>query len=279
MKRVFGAGGVVLAGIATSAATAIAVTIISAATDYDLLSLMANVFPVGAMVCGAVAASGYYFGAKWLQSPPTKGLALQMMMVAACTQLLIYVLEYQVAEADGVRAANVLSFGEYLDLTLTRGHVLLSDRGREVDMGAAGSDGYFYAGLELIGLIVGGCWVFFALLRQPTCPVCEKYLRTLATKDDVFRDDESFFAYYNGEFDHPVDSLEFARHVGTRHRAFGGRIAIHTSVQACPTCGTQSVDETVRVFQGDNWVEAENLSRVVDIPPSVNVAAAYKGAR
>lgn len=170
---------------------------------------------------------------------------------------------------DGVPASS-LSFGTYLDRLLTTAHELFTPaHGREIDLGEMGSDGYALPFIEFIGLVVGGGWVFFALLNQPNCPACGSYLRTLAKKDDGFGSDEELFAYYDAEFAHPVDSPEFAEQVRRRHVPSGGptRIKLATYVRAWPTCGTQSVDEQARTFTGRAWEEALHLSRVVDLPP------------
>lgn len=279
MRRLMEAGGLVMAGLATALGTAILVTAILMLTGWDPLSLVVKaIVPVGAIGCGALAASGYYFGAKWLHQEVTKALLFQMVATAAATLLLYYGLVYAMVIATAPAGTPLPGFGEFLDRWLTQTHVYQSlSHQPTVDLGEAGGDAYFNAILEFVGLTIGGLWVVFALMRQPACPACGKYLRVLARKQDLFADDDSLAAYYHHEFDHPVDSAEFARHVGHRHKAplRPGTIRVSTQVLACPTCSTQSVEESLSLYDGREWREADG-GRSVDVPAGADVASAYR---
>lgn len=279
MSGVIGRGGVALAGLATSVAVAIGVTIMSATTGFDPFSLMIRGFiPAGAIACGALAASGYFFAARQMQVPATKLLALQMFVIAVLTQLLVYLLGWAFTSIDGV-PAHTLSFGAYVDHLLTTAHELVSINHHEFDTGESGGDGYIYAGIEFIGLLVGGGWIFFGLVDQPTCPACGNYLKTVASRRDGFSNLDDFLDYYEHEFDHPVDSPEFAQFVGPRRKARLGQTAIEffTKVRACTGCAVQTVDETVMTRASGQWGEAIDLSRSIDMPPGLDVAPVYRG--
>lgn len=279
MTGAIGRGGVALAGLATSIAVAIMVTIVAATTGFDLFSLILRGFiPAGAIACGALAASGYFFAARQLQVPATKLLALQMFVIAALTQLLVYLLGWGFTSIDGV-PAHILPFGTYVDRLLTGAHELVTIDRRDFDAGASGGDGYIYAIIEFIGLLIGGGWIFFALVDQPTCPACGGYLKALASKRDGFSNLDDFMAYYEHEFDHPVGSPEFAQFVGSRRKAGFGKTAIElfTTVRACPGCGVQTVDEKVMTRASGQWGEAIDLSRSLDMPAGLDVAPAYRG--
>lgn len=271
-------GGVALAGLATSAAVAIGLTIVAATTGFDAFSLIVRGFiPAGAIASGALAASGYFFAAKHMQVPATKLLALQMFVIAALTQLLVYLLGWAFTSIDGV-PAHMLSFGVYIDRLLTTAHELVSIDERHFDAGEAGGDGYLYAIIEFIGLMVGGGWIFFALVDQPTCPACGNYLKTVASKRDSFSSLDDFMAYYEHEFDDPVDSPEFARFVGPRRKTGLGRTAfeLFTKVRACTGCAVQTVDEKVMTRASGQWDEAIDLSRSIDMPAGIDVAPSYR---
>lgn len=279
MTGVIGRASVALAGLATSIAVAIGVTIVAATTGFDLFSLIVRGFiPAGAIACGALAASGYFFAARHMQVPATKLLALQMFVIAALTQLIVYLLGWGFTSIDGV-PAHTLRFPVYVDRLLTSAHELVSIDHREFDAGESGGDGYIYAIVEFIGLLVGGGWIFFTLVDQPTCPACGSYLKTLASKRDRFSNSDDFMDYYEHEFDNPVDSAEFAQFVGPRRKAGLGRTAIElfTKVRACSGCGVQTVDEKVMMLASGQWGEAIDLSRSIDIPAGLDVSPLYRG--
>ena len=78
-------------GLVTSLLTVILVTLISAATGFNVFTFsLWVVIPVGAVLTGLVAASGYYFGSRWLSHPPSFLLLAQIILIAAATYLLIY---------------------------------------------------------------------------------------------------------------------------------------------------------------------------------------------
>ncbi|HYI41142.1 MAG TPA: hypothetical protein VE053_12575 [Allosphingosinicella sp.] len=279
MNRTLQTSSVAIAGLITSIATAVGNTFLHWLTGFNLFTLsFLIVLPAGALLCGFAAASGYYFGAKFFHIRPTKILLVQMVVIAAVTQLLIYWLEYQVLYIDGVHVADIVPFGHYLDIVLTTQHISLGRTG--VDAGQVGEGGYWLAALDLIGFLIGGACVYFWLLKEPTCESCNKYLRTVAKKRDSFDDQQAFAAYYDGEFQHPVDSSEFARHVGHEHsagKAVAGTINMETRLLECPSCGDQTVVETVQVFNGSDWNEVDELKRLVPMPNGVDVRRAYSG--
>lgn len=273
---------VVLAGIVTSVATAFGITLV-----YDLIGLNFFTFsiwvlvPAGAVACGFAAASGYFFAAKYLHVMPSNRLLAQMAVVAAVTQLLIYWLEYETAVVDGQNVSSLVPFWAYLNVILTKTHYMLGRAG-QIDTGEVGSFGYFMALLQFLGFVAGGIFLYFKLLDEPACISCRRYLQTIAKKEDSFDDLDSFAAYYDAEFQHPVDSPEFAQHVGTDYTGTDvkqGAMRLETLVLSCPTCGEQSVSERAWIFNGREWKDLDEAHRVVPIPEGVNVAPCYANAR
>jgi len=271
--------GLVLAGAASAVGTAITLNLIALFSGYDPLSVIVKgIIPIGAMASGAAAASGLFFGARHFQIPASKGLAFLMIATAACAQLLTYLFGFIFLKMLGGAPAD-LGFVQYVDALLTHGREY-STLVPQTDLEEVGGDGYVYAVFEFVGLVVGGAWAFFALMGQPSCPACLSYLETLARKRDSFADEASFGDYYSGEFQHPVGSEAFGRHVSARNAVPFGKSALikmDTKVVRCPTCGTHSVDQVVTTRVGRDWVEAAGLSRTVDIPASQSAIAAYAG--
>jgi hypothetical protein len=279
MRRIIETGGVALAGLVTSLLTAGIVTLFDVWTNFNLFTFSIWVIvPAGAGFCGFAAASGYYLAAKYLHQRPTKILLLQMVVIAAFTQFLIYWLEYETLVVNGVRVATVVGFAQYLDITLTTAHMKMG-RALNADAGEVGSFGYWLAFFDFIGFIVGGAVVYFNLQSLPTCEPCGKYLRTALKKADSFGDSDEFGQYFDGVYANPVDSREFAQHVGTEHsagKAQKGTINLTTTVLECPQCFGQFVQETVQVFNGRDWKDVADLKRFVEMPKGIDVRPAFR---
>src|SRR5438309_641833 len=109
--------------------------------------------------------------------------------------------------------------------------------------------------------------------QQLACPECGKYLHSVAKKGDSFQNTEEFASYYDRVYTHPVDSVEFADHVGRDYSAEQekGAINLTTAVFECPQCFGQSIRETVQIFNGRQWNDVGELTRWVAIPKGVDV--------
>lgn len=285
MRQLVQNGGVALAGLATSILTAVAVTIFDRLTGFNVFTFAIwGIVPVGAGLCGFAAASGYYLAARFLHQRPTKLLLLQMVAVAAFTQVLIYWFEYTTLTIDGQHVADVVPFAQYLDIMLTTAHYKMG-RAMRADVGEVGSFGYWLAAFQFIGFLIGGAFVYLHLKTQPACPECGKYLRSVATKGDSFNDFDEFATYYDNVYTHPVDSAEFADHIGADYSAGDaekGTVNLTTTVLECPQCFEQSIRESAQVFNGRQWNDVAELGRWVRMPKGVDIrpvlGSKYSGA-
>ncbi|ANM02914.1 hypothetical protein AMC78_CH00773 [Rhizobium phaseoli] len=140
-------------------------------TGFDIFTLSFFVFiPAGALICGAAAASGYYFGALWLHIRPTFLILAQMLLVAAIAQVAIYYGEYRLLDlGERKMASDVVSFKHYLDIYPSS--TLRVGRGA-VDTGTVGSFGRVLALIQFLGFIVGGVFVYVMLRVYPVCEKC-----------------------------------------------------------------------------------------------------------
>jgi hypothetical protein len=272
-------GLIALAGLVTSVATALVVTLINMWTGFNLFTLsILFIIPAGAGLCGFAAASGYYLAAKHLHHRPSSALLIQMLVIAAFTQVLIYWLEYRSMTVDGVLVSNFATFGQYLDVTLTTAQVRMGRAG-QIEGGEVGSFGYWLALIDFIGFVIGGAVVYMTLKAQPTCGDCEKYLRPALKKADSFADLEDLAPYYDNVYSNAVDSSEFAAHVGREFsagKAEQGTLNLTTVVYECPNCFGQSVMETVQVFNGSDWKDVDELKRFLKMPSGVDVRPAFR---
>ena len=268
-----------ICGVLTSIATAVIIATIESITGFNLFTFsMWVVVPVGAGLCGFAAASGYYFAAKILHQRPSKTLLLQMVVIAAFSQVLIYWFEYTALKIDGTFVSSMVPFTKYLDISLTNSHMKIG-RAMQVDTGELGSLGYWLAVINFVGFLLGGVFMYLTLQGQPACDDCIKYMKTAAKKTDVFKDAVAFGEYFEREFDHPVDSVDFAAHVGAKYSAEKpqkGAVNLEASVFACPECGSQAVIEKVKVHNGSEWKDVHAATRRTSMPAGVDVSPVYQ---
>jgi hypothetical protein len=204
MKALGGHLGVSIFGILSFALTVVAVVVIERLTGFNLFTLSVwVVVPAGALITGAAAASGYYFGSLFFHTKPVWFLLVQMVIVAAVAQIAIYYAEYATMVLEnGTKASSLISFPDYLDRYLTKMHMRVG-RGAQ-DAGEVGSFGYWLAVIQFVGFLVGGVAVFIFLKGYPTCQACGRYLRTLFKHKQNFNAQEEFSLYYETVFQHPA---------------------------------------------------------------------------
>ena len=276
MRNILKNGVVTIGGVLTTLLTVAINAAIYSGTGINLFGFsLWFIIPVGAIICGGGAALGYYLAASYFHRPPTRSLLWQMVLIAALAQIMIYWTEYRLT-IDAVPALRGMSFWTYLDATLTSSRLVIRAAFETPEMGGFG---YLFALIQFVGFLVGGLFVFTQLEQQPGCVDCGKYLRTLHVKRDAFADGEAFGAYYDHEFDHPVDSREFAQHVGKTHdsRNQAGMFRLKTEILGCPSCRAQAVTQTVSYWGARGFEPEDALSRVIPIPRGTDVVPAYRG--
>lgn len=279
MKDLLRSLAVAFCGLITSVLVAFADVAFARHTDFDLFTFSIwLIVPIGAIFTGFAAAYGYYFGSVRLNKRPTRSLLLQMVAIAGVTQLLIYWLGYQsLTLDDGSKVADLVTFGQYMDVTLTKAHYRV---GRSLtDTGEVGSFGYWIAGAHFLGFLFGGFIVYGLLQMKPICNACNLYLRTLARKEKVFADSEAASGYYDRLFTLPPDGPDFAALIQSDAKVDKpqqGAIRVHTSLHGCPACKNQLVSEVVEGHNGSKWKFLVEMNRDVNLPPGVDVAPVFR---
>ncbi len=278
MKGLVQAIGVAACGLVTSVLTAIAVVVVSRITGFDIFTLSVwVVVPVGAGMTGFAAASGYYYGSLYFHKRAAWPLLVQMVIIAGATQVLIYYLGYATFVLDdGRRVADLVPFGKYLDFSLTTAHYRLG-RGA-TDTGEVGSFGYWLGGLQFIGFLAGGLFLYWSLQAKPVCATCNLYLRPLAKAAKTFASTEAASPYYDVLFTHPVDGPEFAALVRSEAsaKAVKGALSVKTVLHGCPQCKSQMIEEVVEVHTGREWKDVPDLRRRTRIPAGVNLVGVFR---
>lgn len=280
MKSMLESFGLALCGFATSILVAIAEVAFARMTGFDFFTLSIwAVVPVGALLTGFAAASGYYFGSLYFHKRATATLLIQMVVIAGVTQLLIYWLGYATLVLDdGSKVADFKSFGQYMVLTLTKAHYRI---GRSMsDTGEVGSLGYWIAGAQFLGFLFGGLLVYGYLMIKPVCATCDLYLRPLAKKKKVFADEDAAKDYYDGLLALAVDGPDFAALIRSEaqvDKVVQGVVEVDTSLLGCPVCKSQAVEDKVREYDGKKWKHLPTLDRRIDVPSGTDLAPVFRG--
>lgn len=102
------------------------------------------------------------------------GVLFNMIAASGAAFLLVHYIPYSQLEIKGIRVSEVLSFWEYLDISV-RATSYEFVRGK-ASTGELGEWGYVVALIQLAGFAVGGWSVFLHLRDIPYCEKCSRYL-------------------------------------------------------------------------------------------------------
>jgi hypothetical protein len=168
MKSALGYLGTILVGVVMCAITAIVVLLLHRWTGIAVYSFSVwVVVPLGALLTGAVATSGFRLGAQWLHFYPRRSLRLLIVICAAATWIGIYFAEYATLHLeDGTPVSDIVSFTTYLKVLFTKAeHDLISRSGTAHGI-QFGTLGYVVAATQFLGFLLGG----FLLGDPPDAP-------------------------------------------------------------------------------------------------------------
>jgi hypothetical protein len=266
-------------GVAVAILVAAAEAVIQSLTGYNIFGFSLFVFvPVGAILTGLAAASGYYFACKWLQLRPSISLLAQMIVVAALTNLLIYYFEYVALTWGDPRATDLEVFAWYLGEYITHQNLAVG-RG-QMSMGEVGDFGYWLAAIDFVGFLIGGGIMVSMLLGAPTCKECTLFYQTRAKRNRFFYSIWEAKRYYDGLFSQPVDSAEFAAQcsLGDSSIRMAGPGAVHitTTLYCCPSCKGQAWADQGKSSDGRNWVNNSSINRLIVLPKGADLTQALK---
>jgi hypothetical protein len=266
-------------GVAVAIVVAVAEAIFAQLTGYNIFGFSLLVFvPVGAILTGFAAASGYYFACKRLQLRPGISLLAQMIVVAALTNLLIYYLEYLSLTWGNPAATDPGLFARYLGEYFTHQDLQISRH--RLSLGQVGDFGYWLAAIDFAGFLIGGGVMVFTLLRAPTCKECNLFYQTRAKRNRFFFSVWEAKRYYDGLFAHPVDSAEFASQSSLgdlKIRMAGpGPIHIVTTLFCCPSCRRQAWRDAGKSWDGRNWTTNSSINRFIVLPKGADLTELLK---
>ncbi len=268
MKKLFEDGMVTLFGAASSLITAGLVFSVYRSTGFNFFTLSFwVVFPIGALLTGFVAASGYYLGAKLFNHRPDLIILSNMVIVAGTTQFLIYYFEYfTMVLDDGIKVKNYLDFPTYLQIMLTKAkYGLVRPIGSGVEIGYFG---YVIAFIQFIAFLVGGVCVWGWLALIPFCDACNKYFKSIFSKIILFSDKDTFTPFYDKLISVPSLSHEYFLLLKKQDEDIKnnqGCFRLKVKLFRCPNCKGEKILESVDIYKNDGWSEISDLDREIPV--------------
>lgn len=177
LKEEKSASFVLICGIVTTALTLLGVYLLDVnAEDFHIMGWYANyVLPVGAIIVGLAAASGYgvaswFSGVKITRRLLWTIVTLQFLAYFAAQYIEFYSL-HLIHHANG----QPVGFFEYYNFEARSFAWKQSDGSAGKPLGAWG---YFFRVLEVAGFVLGGLIVPLILRKAPYCPVCQLYMKS-----------------------------------------------------------------------------------------------------
>jgi hypothetical protein len=219
--------------------------------------------PVGAVIVGFAAASGGLLATRLFHAKPNWFDAVMMIISAAATMFLIYYLDYiTMVFDDGRKVADLVSFEDFVNFSLTKAHMRIGRGAR--DVGEVGEAGYWLAVAEFVGFLVGGFSTFAFVSAMPRCVVCNSYLRKLKTKRTGELRDEELAPLINvlqqGDIDAVAQSLAWNAPVGRKLISSGRRWILTYNLMGCPKCQNEQIAAKVQCCSGGgDWAEVPAL--------------------
>lgn len=260
-----------LCGAVTSAITAAFLVFVELRWGWALYSYsLWVIIPVGAVLAGFAASSGYYLGARLLNFRPARDLLVGIAAVSVGTFFFIYWLEYVFLTVDGKAISDAVSYSEFLNFAITHTALSFGFRGHfvanSIDIGTTG--GYLYAFIQILGFAIGGFLIYIYLVSLPYCKECGLYLkdkgtqtRYFGTPDEVKASTAAFLAIAG---EHRFQE-SIRRHAATGSaKPTGGADSFSSSVEVkrCKGCEKHWLQFAVKRWVNDKkeWKEIPDLN-------------------
>jgi hypothetical protein len=231
------------------------------------------IVPAGAIGVGMLGASGAILAARYFNIQPTIIDAMLMVVVAAATMVLIYYLDYATFVLDDGRSAtDLVDFATYLDLILTKTHMRVGRGG--IDTGEVGQMGYYLAGVEFFGFLIGGAATFFFIKGLWRCADCGSYLRKLKTKKTkelTFEEASKVIELFNtGDLETVQKLMAWVPPERALDRK-EQKAVISFNLFGCPKCKTEIISASVTAFNGQEWKDVPSLTTRRDLSSGLSL--------
>ena len=244
-------------GIDTTILTAIGLVYLELHYDCAIYGLVYGfVLPFGAMLCGLVAASGYYAGSRVMSYRPGRWFFIGMMAVSCGNFFLIYWLKYTHLRVDGESIRNWMPFADYLRYTLT--HTAITLTRSQSDAFELGAGGYAYAVVLILGFALGG-YIVFALTRSAAyCDACSLYMKKQGSQTRYFvrrEDAAECCAEFQAEEERGRvrRAAELHGRAGLREMNAKSGYLVAVEFKHCARCGKQWFELVAKQRVNNSW--------------------------
>jgi len=168
---------VLISGLSSSLIALFGVWLLNATTDFNIMGFYANkILPIGAVVVGLVASSGYGLAAWKSGIRMTRALVLTMCGLLVAVYFIAQYVEFRgFGTLQNKWTGERIGFFRYFDVA-TRNFAWKSKDGTPPS--PLGLWGYGIRALELIGFALGGLIVPAGLRSTSYCDACQLYMRT-----------------------------------------------------------------------------------------------------
>ena len=168
---------VLIFGLATTALALLGVYVLDTTTeDFHIMGLYANyVLPVGAIIVGVVASSGYGLASWFSGIKITRSLLWIILALQLGAYFAAQYIEFKSRHLVYRQTGRPVGFIEYYDATARSFAWKQSDGTMGQPLGVWG---YAFRGLEIVGFAAGGLIVPLVLRKKPYCQACQRYMRT-----------------------------------------------------------------------------------------------------
>ncbi|MEO5916796.1 MAG: hypothetical protein ABIS50_21390 [Luteolibacter sp.] len=258
-------------GFATSTAVAWLSWWMSTHWDFAVYTWMANfVIPVGAILCGFVAATGYWIGARVFNHRPNRWLLFNIVLVSLTTFFAIHHFHYSNDKVDGISVSRLMTYPDYLvqvteHMTYKSSHSGDSDPGMEL-----GKWGWGIAALQIAGFSFGGFAVYGLLVSVPYCDACAKYLSEKKSCKKKWKDPAQMQAAFESlsglireqNYQQAIDS--FAG-MGEQVR-FGVKATLQLDKRKCPDCDNGRLSLSAMQRVGRKWTNVASTTVAIQQP-------------
>jgi hypothetical protein len=277
MKKFFGNVAGTICGLLTALLTAFLLFAIHQVTGFAAYSFtLFFIVPVGAILSGFLAASGYYLAFAIFKARPTKMILLVIVSISTGTFFLVQYLDYHYLRLDGQPVSNMITFPTYLSAVLQ--HMSLSFRIGGASLGSTGSMGtfgYVVAALHILGFSLGGFAVYGVVASNPYCERCSRYLSFKASQERYFSSEaeleqsvsETSLLIEEGKYQEAVDAHAG---MGVRTDGHGRHWRGVITIKVCEQCDLHWIQWSQDNEVNGDWqsVSATPLERFSDAPIS-----------
>ena len=270
MKELGGELGISLCGLFTSIATILVLVIVELQWDFAAYSLMhLFIIPTGAIIAGGLAASGYYFGALWLNTKPTPKILFNMVVISVGAYFSINYLLYLLMEVEGVPVSSIIDFPGFMDVMLTSMSYEMTQGGAET--GELGGLGYGVAILQIIGFAIGGFAVYVYLKGKPYCDQCSKFYKKVWKRERYSGDADGYIEQLKSMFE-----MKEIKAISDLHQLIGEpkcsketHLKAELKLSECPACMRQLLEFGTYKQSGNDWDLVSDLSFVQAFEPEI----------